>query len=173
MLTEALREYALDPAQVKGLADSLEERLLQASTLQEMLAAFWDGLDRIGTAGDRPAEGSRLARMEEMKRYVDRQFTQTLRLKDLAQKAGLSEPAFLKGFRRTTGQGFSQYLQALRLGEAQRLLRASPLSVERVAQESGFNSASYFVQAFKRATGQTPGAFRDKDRPGAKGKKYK
>lgn len=167
MLIDSLREITLDPAQAEGLAGLVEERLLQASTLQDMLSAFQDWLDRIGKTGDRPIEGKRLARMEEVKQYVDRHYGGMIRLKDLAGKAGLSEPAFLRGFRRTTGQGFSKYLQALRMDEAKRLLRASPLSVERVAQESGFNSASYFVQAFKRATGLTPGAFRDKGNPAA------
>ncbi len=164
-LTDSLREGALDPAQAEGLASQMEERLLQASTLQDTFRPFQEGLERVGKTGDRPAEGKRLANMEGIKRYVDTHFTQPLRLKDLAQKAGLSQPAFLKGFKRAAGQGFSPYLQSLRLEEAKRLLRASPLSVERVAQESGFNSASYFVQAFKRSTGQTPGAFRDKGRP--------
>jgi AraC-like DNA-binding protein len=101
--------------------------------------------------------------MEEARRYVDQHFTGPLRLKELARKAGLSQPAFLKGFQRATGHKFSKYLQALRLEEAKRLLRVSPLSVERVAQESGFNSASYFVQAFKRATGYSPGSYRKTD----------
>lgn len=164
MLTDSLREGVLDPAQAEALADAVEDRLLQASTLPDMLSAFQYGLERIGKAGDRPSEGRRFTRMEEVKRHVDHHFTQDLRLKDLAGQVGLSEPAFLKGFRQTTGLGFSKYLQALRLGEAKRLLRASPLSVERVAQESGFNSASYFVQSFKRATGLTPGAYRGQDR---------
>ncbi len=163
MLTDSLREGALDPAQADDLASLMEERLLQASTLQDTLSAFQEGLERIGKTGDRPAEGKRLANMEGVKRYVDGHFTQPMRLKDLAQKACLSQPAFLKGFRRAAGQGFSKYLQCLRLEEAKRLLRASPLSVERVAQESGFNSASYFVQAFKRATGYSPGSYRKMD----------
>ena len=161
-LTDALGETAFDPAQAGELGDLLEERLLAASSRQDLLPAFQDGLDRIAGAGDRPAEGKRLARMEEVKHYVDRHFTGPLRLKDLAPKAGLSRPAFLKGFRRTVGQGFSRYLQ--------RLLRTSPISVERVAQESGFNSASYFVQSFKRATGLTPGAYRGGERPGGRKK---
>ena len=162
MLTDFLGEGALDQSQTEGLASQGEERLLQASTLQDMLSAFRDWMDRIGKTGDSPVEGRRLFRMEEVKQYVDRHFNGTIRLKDLAARMDLSEPAFLKGFRRTTGQGFSKYLQGLRMKEAKRLLRASPLSLERVAQESGFNSASYFVQSFKRATGLTPGAYRDR-----------
>lgn len=170
VLADSFRERAFDPAQVDVLADSLEEQLLKAENLQDLLAAFRDALDRIGMAADRPAEGKRLARMAEVKRYVDGHFNGPLRLSDLAERSGLSQPAFLKGFRRATGRGFSRYLQGLRLEEAKRLLGASTLSVERVAQESGFNSASYFVQAFKRATGQTPGTYRDRGRPSGPGK---
>jgi AraC-like DNA-binding protein len=165
MLNDAMRGDVLDPDQAEGLVSIIEERLLQASTLQEMMSAFQDGLDRMGKALDQPTEGKRLARMDEVKRHLDRHFTESIRLKELAIRTGLSEPAFLNGFRKVTGQGFSKYLQTLRLEESKRLLRASPLSILRVAQESGFNSSSYFVQAFKRATGFTPGAYRAKDLP--------
>jgi AraC-like DNA-binding protein len=160
MLTDSLREDVLDPAQVERLASGMERRLLEAGTLPDMLSAFQAGLAQVEKAGNRPGTEKRTARMDEMKRYVDRHFTGNLRLKDLARQAGLSGPAFLTGFRRVAGQGFSKYLQALRLEEAKRILRSSPLSIARVAQESGFNSASYFIQSFKRATGLTPGAFR-------------
>jgi AraC-like DNA-binding protein len=162
-LADSMHGNSGQKEKIDVLADSLEERLLRASTTQDMLSFFRDGLDKIGAAGDRPSEGGRLAHMEEMRRFVDQHFTGPLRLKELARKAGLSQPAFLKGFQRATGHKFSKYLQALRLEEAKRLLRVSPLSVERVAQESGFNSASYFVQAFKRATGHSPGSYRKMD----------
>jgi AraC-like DNA-binding protein len=163
VLADSLRGRLIPEEHVDILADSLEKRFLNASSIQEMLSLFSEGLEKIGKAGDRPSEAGRLARMEQIKQYVDRHFTQPLRLGDLADRAGLSKSAFLRGFYKTTGRGFSQYLQGLRLDEARRLLRASPLTVGRVAQESGFNSASYFVQAFKRATGFSPNVYRERE----------
>jgi AraC-like DNA-binding protein len=164
ILVDSLRGRLVAEEHVDVLADSLERRFLNASSIQEMLSLFGEGLEKIGKVGDRPSEAGRLARMEQIKHYVDRHFTQPLRLGDLADKAGLSKSAFLRGFHKTTGRGFSQYLQGLRLDEARRLLRASPLTVGRVAQESGFNSASYFVQAFKRATGFSPNVYREREK---------
>ncbi len=163
IMTDSLRSCFVSEQELDVLADSLEERLLKAPTIQEMLTLFREGLEKIGKVGDRPSEGRRLARMEEVKQFMDRNFTKEVKLKDLVEQTGLCVPTFLKGFRRTTGLGFSKYLQGLRLEEAKRLLRTSPLSVERVAQESGFNSSSYFIQAFKRATGLSPQIYREKE----------
>ncbi len=161
-LVEALRGGSVQEEGLEVLADAQEERLLAASTVQQMLYLFREGLDRIAEVGDKPLEGARLARMERVKKYVDGHFNRPLRLGQMAEKARLSRPTFLKEFRQATGMGFSEYLQSLRVVEAKRLLRVSPISVARVGQESGFNSASYFTQAFKRATGMSPKAYRDK-----------
>lgn len=60
-----------------------------------------------------------------------------------------------------SGQSFSEYINAKRIAEAQRRLRADPaLRVIDVAMESGFNSKSAFNSAFRRHTGTTPSAFR-------------
>jgi AraC-like DNA-binding protein len=40
------------------------------------------------------------------------------------------------------------------------LLRSSGLSVKDVAQRLGYSDVANFMRAFKRWTGQTPGAFR-------------
>jgi AraC-like DNA-binding protein len=164
ILVDSLSGCLLQEDELGILADAQEERLLKASSIQEMLSVFHEGLEKIRKVGDKPSEGGRLARMEEVKQYVDRHFTQPLSLGDVADKAGLSKPAFLANFRQATGRGFSQYLQGLRIDEAKRLLRVSPLSIARVGQESGFNSASYFIQAFKRSTGYPPKAFRENER---------
>jgi AraC-like DNA-binding protein len=164
ILTDSLRGCFISEEEMDVLADSLEERILNAMTIQDMLSLFREGLERIGKVGAKPSEGRRLARMEEVKQYVDKHFTEPLRLGDLAGKTGLSKPAFLKGFRQRTGRGFSQYLQGLRLEEAKRMLRATPLTIGRVAQECGFNSSSYFVQAFQRANRMSPGQYRNREK---------
>jgi AraC-like DNA-binding protein len=163
-LTDSLRGRFLPEEELDALADSLEESLRNAMTIQDMLLLFREGLERVGQVSARPSEGRRFARMDEAKKFVDGHFTEPLKLRDLAKRSGLSEPAFLKDFRQSTGRGFSQYLQGLRLEEAKRLLRSSPLSISRVAQECGFNSTSYFIQAFQRGTRISPRRYRRKEK---------
>ena len=48
----------------------------------------------------------------------------------------------------------------LRLAQAARLLRQSPLSLVQIAFATGFSSASHFARAFRSAHGTSPGAWR-------------
>lgn len=62
------------------------------------------------------------------------------------------------------GTSFSTLLEEARQLEAITLLRRSPLPLERVATELGYADPANFTRAFKRWTGLTPSAFRDKDK---------
>lgn len=80
-------------------------------------------------------------------------------LEDMAASAGLSRSAFFKRFNETCGQSPGQVLLALRMGQACRLLKADQ-SVAEVAAAVGYQSIAAFTRAFRKATGQQPGAFR-------------
>jgi len=58
---------------------------------------------------------------------------------------------------------FKQVLAKLRIEHAKRLLKADKsLTMDDIAEQSGFITASQFVRKFKSLTGITPGAWRDK-----------
>ena len=58
------------------------------------------------------------------------------------------------------GTGFIDYLNDYRLTMAERLLRSSDGSVLDIAEQSGFDSLSYFNRIFKRKYGEAPGRWR-------------
>jgi AraC-like DNA-binding protein len=58
------------------------------------------------------------------------------------------------------GSSFRQLSDEIRLTLAEELLRSTPLSIEQIAERLSYADASSFSQAFKRMTGNTPGAFR-------------
>lgn len=74
----------------------------------------------------------------------------------------LSYSYFSRLFRRVMGVTFIEYLNHLRLEEAQRLLITTDMNVTRVAMEVGFSTTSYFIVCFKRELHCTPGEFREK-----------
>lgn len=59
-------------------------------------------------------------------------------------------------------QSLSRLLEQVRIERAELLLREGRLSVQDVAQQTGFADASSFTRAFKRATGTTPAEWRDR-----------
>lgn len=78
----------------------------------------------------------------------------------LAARAAMSRRNFTRHFRDATGTSFKQWLLNQRLTQAQRLLESSALSIERVAQESGFGSALSLRQHFRATLRTSPSDYR-------------
>ncbi|TFH51329.1 helix-turn-helix domain-containing protein [Actinomyces viscosus] len=83
-----------------------------------------------------------------------------LPVKRLARRAQMSTRSFIRSFRRATGTAPAAWVRAQRVREAQRLLESTDLAIERVASVCGFGSAVTMRQAFTRALGTTPSAYR-------------
>ena len=78
----------------------------------------------------------------------------------VARAVGLSPAHFRRLVHQVGGQSPRDLLTARRIDRARDLLRRSDESLEEVALASGFASASALSEAFRRATGQRPGAWR-------------
>ena len=78
----------------------------------------------------------------------------------LARKAALGRSAFAARFREAMGTTPHRYLTEWRLQGARRLLAESNLSLERIAIQTGYDSAASFSRAFSRDMGTSPGAYR-------------
>ncbi|MFA7185879.1 MAG: helix-turn-helix transcriptional regulator [Victivallales bacterium] len=63
-------------------------------------------------------------------------------------------------FKENTGMDFNAYLNQLRMEKAEFILKNYDLPVEKVADQCGFTSSNYFIKAFKKYFGTTPGQFR-------------
>lgn len=56
---------------------------------------------------------------------------------------------FTRHFRHATGMAFTQWLIETRLQKGRELLESTPLSIEQIAHQIGFHSATAFRQHFK------------------------
>jgi AraC family transcriptional activator FtrA len=79
----------------------------------------------------------------------------------LAQRAGMSLRSFQRRFQETTGMPPGEWIAAMRLREAQRLLETSPESgLEDIAIRSGLGTASNLRHYFRTRLGISPTAYR-------------
>lgn len=84
-----------------------------------------------------------------------------LKLDELAVMADMSRHSLSRLLNEEYQLGFSHYIKAHRVKEAQILIKTRhELSLEGIGYEAGFNSKSAFFEAFKKLTGQTPAAFK-------------
>lgn len=93
--------------------------------------------------------------------YLETHFSEPeLSLRDLARQAALSENHFCTVFAQEVGQTFVEYLTALRMRRACRLLRQTALLTSEVGYRVGYNDPHYFSALFKRRMGLSPRAYR-------------
>ncbi|NEX62542.1 AraC family transcriptional regulator [Noviherbaspirillum galbum] len=84
-------------------------------------------------------------------------------LAELARAANTTERTLMRRFQREFGMPFSEWRQRLRVVKAMPRLDAGD-TVEHIALDLGYGSASSFIAMFKRMAGVTPDEFRNGQR---------
>lgn len=92
--------------------------------------------------------------------FMDSRLDGTLRLNELARKAGLSASHFVRSFRQSTGKTPYQYLLLRRVDRAGMAMRDCRVSLAEVALISGFADQHHLARVFRRVTGLTPSNYR-------------
>ena len=104
--------------------------------------------------------------IEKLLGYVEQEkpyLKQDLTLKDVAMHTRIPDRYLSQIVNEELGKHFRDFINGYRVNYARTLLvdhAQSHLSIDGVAEESGFKSRSAFYEAFKRSVGTTPGAFR-------------
>lgn len=78
---------------------------------------------------------------------------------ELATEAALSRSAFFARFHRIVGVAPMEYLLAWRMALAKQLLRKKDMTIDQVAEQAGYGSASSFTVAFTRHAGISPARY--------------
>jgi AraC-like DNA-binding protein len=83
-----------------------------------------------------------------------------LKMSDVAAEVNLGDSAFSHFFKKATNRSFSDYLIAMRLEHACKLLIESDEQISRIASLSGFNNMANFNRMFKSTHQCSPMQFR-------------
>jgi AraC family transcriptional regulator len=92
--------------------------------------------------------------------YIDEHLTEPISLAILAQQARLSPYHFSRAFKQSFGVPPHRFHASRRVDRAKALLANPDQSVTDIGFTLGFNDASSFSAAFRRATGLSPSAYR-------------
>ncbi len=89
-------------------------------------------------------------------KYITANFGDDLTLQSLSQMFAMSPSYFSKSFKQFTGLGVNEYITAVRLANAKKLLKTSTLSITEISLKCGFNDSNYFATVFKKMNGVSP-----------------
>ncbi len=79
---------------------------------------------------------------------------------ELAEICRISKSCFYRLFREYTGMAPLEYINHLKIKQAQKMLQSGILNVTEIAESLGYTDASYFARYYKKVTGHSPSADR-------------
>jgi AraC-like DNA-binding protein len=140
------------------------ERTLGLLTALVRLAR--DGAARpLASAGHRPAlNGKTRDRIDAVIRLLHAEYARPISLDTVARVAHLTPPAASRFFRRTTGSTVTDYLNAVRVNAACRLLLETDHRVADIAADCGYANLSNFNRRFRALKGMSPREYRGRVR---------
>lgn len=97
---------------------------------------------------------------EYIKQYMDENYSQKIKLDDLASLAFMNKFYLVHEFKKYIGKTPINYLVDRRVDASKELLATTNLSIEKIAEKVGFSSQSYFNQVFKKKLGTSPTQYR-------------
>jgi AraC-like DNA-binding protein len=83
-----------------------------------------------------------------------------LSLQMAADHIGMSASAFSRSFKEKVGKNFKEYVDALRILHAKKLLAETEKPIEQIAASVGYDTITSFYRMFKHCTGVAPGEYR-------------
>ncbi len=121
-------------------------------------AVFYNMLERLEML-ESALEDSRVETIRNGVAYMNAHFDRAdLSIAELALKCNISEVYFRRLYKQVFGRSPLDAINALRVKNAQRLLRSGYYRVGEAASLSGFEDTRYFSTVFKKYTGVSPSA---------------
>lgn len=92
--------------------------------------------------------------------YIAHHFPEEITLASVAEEYHVNASYLSMLFRQVTGMTFKEYLNRVRVEEAERLLTNTDYPIIDIAVACGYRDQSYFTKVFKKYTGLTPRQYR-------------
>ncbi|WP_168120580.1 AraC family transcriptional regulator [Paenibacillus sp. HB172176] len=92
--------------------------------------------------------------------HLETHYAERMTVAEAARFVKLNPHHFCKSFKKLTGRTFVEYMNVLRMNEAERLLQESDDSITEIAGMVGCDNPNYFTKLFKQHKGVTPSAAR-------------
>lgn len=94
--------------------------------------------------------------------YIENNFEEKLSINEIADMVKVSARTFLRRFKRATSNTPLEYIQRVKIEAAKKRLESSTLNIQEVMFSTGYNDEKAFRNTFRKHTGLSPLAYRNK-----------
>ena len=151
-----LRGFMLSRRPGQALPPALLEPAAYLWELSELPALLQEALG----APDTDAPGDDAAFMRAVNAYIAQHMNEDISLEALSEALHFNPKYFSRKFKKVSGTTISSFLTVCRMEAASDLLRKTDLSLEDIAERTGYKTTQYFGRKFKETYGVTPGEYR-------------
>ncbi|AZK45792.1 helix-turn-helix transcriptional regulator [Paenibacillus lentus] len=135
---------------------------LQALILQLLIL-----IGRIREAAPEPVlpeSSEKQRRVYRILEYLNAHYAERLTLQSIAEHFYISETYLCRIFKQTTGFTVIEYLNYVRIREAQTLLKETEHRITAIADKTGFDSIAHFGRVFKQIVKRSPLQYRKQNK---------
>ncbi|WP_286708009.1 GlxA family transcriptional regulator [Psychrobacter sp. UBA2514] len=100
--------------------------------------------------------------VKQVQEFIEQNFRQPIQVSSLAAMANITPRTLNRRFQASVAMRPVEYIQAVRIEQAKRLLELGDVSIKSLADQVGYDDISSFTRLFKRATELTPKEYQDK-----------
>ncbi|WP_316832670.1 AraC family transcriptional regulator [Pedobacter aquatilis] len=136
---------------------SLEKDVLADLTLKELLVRIMQSQNLY--ALNNAQENINQNPMAYIIDYIKSNLGEKINIDGLTDKACMSRATFYRLFKRELGISPNDFILAEKISRAKELLANPTAKVTAISYELGFSDANYFIRAFKKLEGITPGVY--------------
>ena len=134
----------------------------------ELYSKYFDWNDKIDTTleliikllGEKISSNEENPTIVHIKRYVQKNLSKKLTLKQIANSVGYSPNYCDTLFKSHTGVSILNYVIERRISEAKLLLSEGILSLKEISETIGFEDYNYFSRTFKKKSGYSPSEYK-------------
>lgn len=93
--------------------------------------------------------------------FINNNYYQNITLDEMSEKFYISPYHLSRTFKKITGFNFTDYINGVRIKEAQKLLVKTNMHIAGIAEKVGYKSNTHFGRVFKSITGMSPIVYRE------------
>ena len=100
--------------------------------------------------------------VQQVQEFIEENFRQPIQVNRLADMVNITPRTLNRRFQAAVTMRPIEYIQAVRIEQAKRLLELGDVTIKSLAEQVGYDDISSFTRLFKRATELTPKEYQDK-----------
>ncbi len=154
-----LTAYGSKEVVLESLRAGADDFLDKVSDIETIRAVIEKIIDSKRKNRSLPESGGS-GKIEEMKRYIDKNCYKRFTLENVASEVHLTPKYASRLFKEKTGLSFTDYRLKVKLEEAKKLLKSTSLSISSIAYKIGYMNPESFMRKFKDHYGRTPTEYR-------------